>query len=321
MRGWAELTLLVAVCAACWTRTPVSAVAQAALALHRDEPTPDLLAAFRTELPRTLQRSIDRALLASAPSNPADPDLEGWSPALGAAVEAHLGATAWTELQALARVSEGEAPEQVLERWALGEGVVLRATDRARAAGASEPWRLSTHRRFLSDASAAEADRAVSQTLALATVLDLSWPVDAEARISSGFGYRVHPTLKTRKLHEGVDIAVPIGTPVHAAGPGRVSRSTQSPVSGRYVVLDHGHGVSTAYCHGETLHVGAGTPVDRGHHLMDSGNTGRSTGPHLHFGLRIDGRPVDPQALLRAPALSDAGTVRESNTVRSITAR
>jgi murein DD-endopeptidase MepM/ murein hydrolase activator NlpD len=112
--------------------------------------------------------------------------------------------------------------------------------------------------------------------------------------VSSGFGPRHHPTLKRAKMHEGVDIALPIGTPVHAAGPARVARAREDAVNGRHVILDHGHRVRTAYCHGDALHVSKGDRVEQGEPILDSGNTGRSTGPHLHFGLRIGGRPVDP---------------------------
>ncbi len=295
MRGLSELSLLAAVCVACWTRTPVGAAASGLVALAQDRPTPDLLASFRTELPADLQQALAVGLAQAPPPQPDPVAVDGWSPALRTAVVAHLGDDTLAELETLRAADPALAePEAALEAWAVGPAVRARAVRRARAAGAQQPERLAGHRRFLPDEAAAAADRAVQETQALATVLDLAWPVDPDHRISSGFGYRTHPTLKTRKLHEGVDIPLVVGTPVHAAGDGRVSRARKDKVNGNYVKLDHGHGVSTAYCHGSAMLVAKGDQVVAGAHVMDSGNTGRSTGPHLHFGLRIGGRAVDP---------------------------
>jgi murein DD-endopeptidase MepM/ murein hydrolase activator NlpD len=291
MKGWAELLLCTAVLAAAWVRTPVGAIARNGVAWVRDQPTEDVLASFRTDVPERLERSI--AAVAATPDLVApDPALDqgGWSPALRTAVGAHLGEDAVATLVAL----DPEDPAAALELHAIGPEARARAIRRARAAGEAEPERLSAHARYLSKADARRADEEVIQVLSLATALDLAWPVDPSARVSSRFGYRTHPTLGTKKLHEGVDIAIPIGTPVHAAGSGRVTRAREDRVNGKHVIIDHGHRVRSAYCHGDALHVSRGQAVGRGEHVMDSGNTGRSTGPHLHFGLRIGGRPIDP---------------------------
>lgn len=299
MRGLSELCLLAAVCVACWTRTPLGAAVEGAVALARGEEGPDLLATFRTELPTRLQRSLARGLQQGPAPVPAVEG--GWSAATRTAVAAHLGEEALAEVEALAIAD----PEEALETWAVGPEVRDRAVRRARAAGEAAPHRLAGHRRFLPGDAAAAADRAVGETLALATVLDLAWPVDPAARVTSGFGYRQHPVLGQRKLHEGIDIALPVGTPVHAAGDGVVVRSRHDAINGHYVKLDHGHGVSSAYCHGDLRRVEQGARVGRGDHVMDSGNTGRSTGPHLHFGLRVRGRPVDPAPFRVRAAVAD----------------
>lgn len=290
MKGWAELLLLAGVLVASWTRTPIGAAATGAVALLAGQPTPDLLASFRTELPAALQESLGETLVARPILLPGSEGLTGFDAAVRTAIAAHLGAEALAEIESL----DIDQPEAALEVWAVGSEVRARAIRRARAAGQDAPESLAGHRRFLAESSAAEAERVVGETLALATVLDLAWPVDPGARVSSGFGYRDHPTLKKRKLHEGVDIAVPVGTSVHAAGDGRVKRARFDEVNGNYVKLDHGHRVSTAYCHGEAMHVDKGQVVTQGQLVLASGNTGRSTGPHLHFGLRIGGRAVDP---------------------------
>jgi murein DD-endopeptidase MepM/ murein hydrolase activator NlpD len=294
VKGLSELALAAAVLVAAWTRTPAGALVQGAAALVQDRQGPDLLEAFHAGLPDRIDQTI-----AAAAAQPPTPGA-----GLETALTAALGAEAATALTA--EVARGRDLEAVLELRAVGVAARTRAIRRAQAAGAPEPRRYAAHRRFLPDALRRKADREVSEVLALVTVLDLRWPVSADARVTSPFGVRVHPVLGTRKAHEGIDIAVPTGTPVHAAGHGRVLRAREGRVSGRYVVIDHGHGVTSNYCHAETLHVAKGEPVARGAHILDSGNTGRSTGPHLHFGLRIHGRAVDPAPFRTAAERDDS---------------
>jgi murein DD-endopeptidase len=295
MKGSAELLLLGAVCAACWLRTPVGGLANNAVAWLRDEPGRDLLSHFDTHLPDSLDRALRQAL-ATREQRPEARIPEGWSPALLLAVETHLGPEVAQEIGALGI----PRPAEALEIWAIGAEQRSRAIRRARAAGEDLPERFEAHRRFLPAEDAATADRAVGEVLALATALDLIWPVPPDTRVSSPFGWREHPTLHKRRFHEGIDLAVPVGTPVVAAGAGTVQRAREDGVNGKYVKLSHGHGVSTAYCHGDALSVSPGQAVRQGEAIMDSGNTGRSSGPHLHFGLRIDGHAVDPALLLAA---------------------
>lgn len=137
--------------------------------------------------------------------------------------------------------------------------------------------------------------------LSLGTAFTLSWPVPAGTRVSSPFGHRVHPTLGVTKLHGGVDLSLPEGSPVRATADGVVLRASEDPVSGRFLVIDHGHGVTTAYCHNSKVLVAEGQPVSRGEVVSESGNTGRSTGPHLHYQLELNGHPIDPLSFLREP--------------------
>ncbi len=130
----------------------------------------------------------------------------------------------------------------------------------------------------------------------LGATYGLMWPVPESTRISSPFGYRTHPTLGTRKLHTGVDLAVPEGTKVHATAEGVVRRASEDQVNGRVVIIDHGRGVSTAYCHNSVLQVSVGQRVRAGEVVALSGSTGRSTGPHLHYQLALGGKPSDPLA-------------------------
>jgi murein DD-endopeptidase MepM/ murein hydrolase activator NlpD len=112
--------------------------------------------------------------------------------------------------------------------------------------------------------------------------------------VTSPFGYRHHPTLGRQQLHTGVDLSVPTGTPIKAVADGVVLRASEDAVNGKVVIVDHGRGVTTAYCHNSRLLVATGEAVRAGQILSESGSTGRSTGPHLHYQLELGRRPVDP---------------------------
>lgn len=117
------------------------------------------------------------------------------------------------------------------------------------------------------------------------------WP--AEGPITSPFGYRVDPTTGEWSFHTGVDIGVPVGTPVRAAAAGVVTFVGWNGGYGQAVIIDHGP-FTTIYGHLSRYYYAPGTYVAAGQVVAESGNTGRSTGPHLHFEWRIDGTPVDP---------------------------
>lgn len=113
-------------------------------------------------------------------------------------------------------------------------------------------------------------------------------------RITSGFGMRFHPVIGRYKLHTGVDIACPIGTPIHAAAGGVVILAGWGGAYGNCVIIDHGGGVTTLYGHQSRLAVRSGSAVRQGQIIGYSGSTGWSTGPHCHFEVRKHGSPVNP---------------------------
>ena len=119
------------------------------------------------------------------------------------------------------------------------------------------------------------------------------------ARISSSFGMRFHPILNTSRPHNGTDFAAPRGTPVMAAGAGVVERANRYGSFGNYVRIRHSNGYETAYAHlnGFARGVRAGARVQQGQTIAYVGTTGRSTGPHLHYEVHLNGRPTDPMAL------------------------
>jgi len=144
--------------------------------------------------------------------------------------------------------------------------------------------------------SSTKAVSAASTALMLGTAYGLSWPVAPGTRVSSPFGWRNHPTLGYGKFHTGVDLAVPEGTEVKAVADGVVRRASEDAVNGKVVIIEHGRGVSTAYCHNSNLRVRTGQRVKAGEVIADSGNTGRSTGPHVHYQLELGHKPMDPFA-------------------------
>ena len=120
------------------------------------------------------------------------------------------------------------------------------------------------------------------------------WPAPKYTRISSPFGYRIHPTLNTKKLHSGVDLAAPGGSPILAAYDGKVVAAAYNASMGNYVMIDHGDNLITVYMHASALYVKTGQTVSAGEKIAAVGTTGRSTGNHLHFGVRLNGEYVDP---------------------------
>lgn len=128
-------------------------------------------------------------------------------------------------------------------------------------------------------------------------------------RLSSGFGMRRHPILGYNRMHRGVDFAAPTGTPIYAAGSGRLARVGRYGGYGNYVRIEHGDGYATAYAHLSRFADGmrSGRRVDQGEVIGYVGSTGRSTGPHLHFEVLVNGEQVDPLEVAQPPAESLEG--------------
>lgn len=122
------------------------------------------------------------------------------------------------------------------------------------------------------------------------------WPLSG--RMTSGFGYRRHPIFGTVKRHTGIDISRPNGTPIAAADGGKVVFAGWYGGYGKAVVIAHKNGLSTLYGHMSRISVGTGTFVNKGERVGAVGSTGYSTGAHLHFEVRVNGRPVNPLGYL-----------------------
>ena len=127
------------------------------------------------------------------------------------------------------------------------------------------------------------------------------WPCPSYTRVSSEFGYRNHPTLKVNMFHNGVDLAAPAGSNILAAYDGAVVSASYTGAMGNYVMIDHGDGLYTVYMHASKLLVSAGQEVKRGDVIALVGSTGRSTGNHLHFSVRLNGEYVSPWNYISKP--------------------
>lgn len=113
-------------------------------------------------------------------------------------------------------------------------------------------------------------------------------------RTASGYGLRIDPIYKTTKFHEGMDFSASIGTPIYATGNGTVTKAGWQSGYGRIVKINHGYGYETWYAHMNKIDVRVGQKVVRGEVIGEVGNTGKSTGPHLHYEVHVKGRVVNP---------------------------
>ena len=149
----------------------------------------------------------------------------------------------------------------------------------------------------LEEALAAERKRLLEEQGSERIIYDggmFKWPAPSYTRVSSDYGWRLHPTLGVDKFHNGIDLAAPGGSPILAAYDGQVIGVGYNSSMGNYVMINHGGGLITIYMHASALYVSNGDMVGRGEKIAAVGTTGRSTGNHLHFGVRLDGNYVSP---------------------------
>ena len=129
--------------------------------------------------------------------------------------------------------------------------------------------------------------------------IPLMEPVRGKPRISSPFGPRIHPISKKRALHKGIDLAVPTGTQIYAPADGTVVNIWYDKSCGNGLKIAHGMGYETVYCHLQSVNVSNGATVKKNSVIALSGNTGGSTGPHLHYAIKKDGKFINPSDLIR----------------------
>ncbi len=147
---------------------------------------------------------------------------------------------------------------------------------------------------------------------ARAVAIPSRMPVEG-ARLTSDYGLRYHPVLGGRRGHKGVDLAGPTGTPIHATADAVVGKAEWFSSYGLYVALEHGADIQTRYGHMSRLNVYAGQHVRKGDVIGYIGSTGRSTGPHLHYEVRIAGKAVNPIPYMQADEYLQAKTAPVAN--------
>ena len=143
---------------------------------------------------------------------------------------------------------------------------------------------------------------------------EFAWPAPGYSTITSRYGMRIHPIFKYSRMHSGTDIAMPTGANIVAANDGLVIKSTYNDAYGNMIMIDHGGGVTTVYGHGSELVAKVGDQVKRGDIILKAGSTGWSTGPHLHFEVRINGVCVDS-----LPYITRKITIPEKNNEENAT--
>lgn len=123
------------------------------------------------------------------------------------------------------------------------------------------------------------------------------WPTSG--RLTSPFGYRIHPVYKTRRMHTGIDLANSSGTNIVASQNGKVTFAGRQGTYGKLIIVRHANGMETAYAHLSRISVSVGQTVSQGQSIGKMGNTGASTGSHLHFEVRKNGTAVNPMNYLK----------------------
>ncbi|OJU60163.1 MAG: hypothetical protein BGO08_09175 [Altererythrobacter sp. 66-12] len=197
----------------------------------------------------------------------------------------------------------------MLLKYALGALAALVATTNPAMANETATSTQITGAIDTTHASSASGDREFRELFASWKSMDHTGVVSAQpiarvsvpsgmpvqdATLTSSFGMRNHPILGGRRDHKGIDLAQPIGTPVYATADGLVSKAAPFSSYGNYIQIEHGGGLETRYAHLSGFAVATGDQVHKGQLIGYVGTTGRSTGPHLHYEVRVAGDAVDP---------------------------
>lgn len=170
--------------------------------------------------------------------------------------------------------------------------IIQQAQQKAQQKAQQEPQQKSQQKSNNSTNNSTNTNRGSSSSA-------LSWPVPGHTRISSPYGWRVHPIFGSRKFHTGIDIPAPTGTPAIAAGSGTITYAGYMGGYGNVVIVDLGGGISTLQAHNSSLLVSVGQKVSKGQTIAKVGSTGNSTGPHSHFEVRINGDHTSPLPYVR----------------------
>jgi murein DD-endopeptidase MepM/ murein hydrolase activator NlpD len=202
--------------------------------------------------------------------------------------EIRSGETIWdisvlnnVEVDRIAEVNNLDAPDKLQ----LGQKLIIPDVDKLRFAVASTSTPVVSARSTIS--------RGGSGSSGVSGGSSISFSMPARGRITSPFG------MRWGRMHNGIDIAAPTGTPIYASAAGQVTFSGWNGGYGNLVIINHGNGMETYYAHNSKNLVSKGQNVSKGAHIANMGSTGNSTGPHVHFEIRRNGTPLNPMNFLR----------------------
>jgi murein DD-endopeptidase MepM/ murein hydrolase activator NlpD len=336
--GLLDLTLMCLLIYGAYAKTPCGALPVWAYRKAKGQSTPNLLATFKgreTAAPIDLPELHATSYLASADFPPVvtdaakgagiDPELlVTWMiahkekcddevcsvsvPAKLALVVDDYRPPGKAPLATLARglgragAELGGDAELGVEALYIGLPFTRRAVDQARASNRERPEDVEHHAEFYTPSVRRGDLQEAIRVLALHRLRTLAWPAEAKRRITSPYGERTHPITGKRRFHNGTDIGAPVGDPLYSAQRGVVRRVGKDSISGNWLKIDHGFELETTYCHMNAVEVSTGEVLDRRQDVGEVGMTGRVTGPHLHYILRIGGKSVDAEKYGESPS-------------------
>ncbi len=215
--------------------------------------------------------------------------------------KARLSADEAAQAIAAAAKEHGKNPELAVEAMFVGSIPLKLALSQAERSSLENTEDVEVHAPFFTPSVRRGSLQGALGVIAVYRLRTLAWPADPGFRITSPFGDRLHPVTGKQAFHNGTDLGTPTGTPLFAAHNGGVKRQSKDSISGTYVVLDHGLGIETVYCHLSSAGVVEGARVARKATVGLAGSTGRVTGPHLHYIVRVHDKPIDPEKVGESP--------------------
>lgn len=193
--------------------------------------------------------------------------------------------------------AEDELNEEIKkmeQQLAAEEEARRKAEEEARRKAAEEEKRRQEAAAAQNSQSSGSSSSGSSSSGSVSGTGSMTWPIPGYTSITDNYGYRVHPLSGEWRLHGGIDIGASYGAPIVAADSGTVTASYYHWSYGNMIMISHGNGVSTLYAHMSSLAVSTGMTVSKGQTIGYAGSTGQSTGPHLHFEVRVNGSSVSP---------------------------
>ncbi len=339
-RGFFDFVLVLALGYGVYAKTPIGAVVETAVRVARGQKDhPSWFATFKgretdvkapdtgsgTESPTLVQGALPASVVVAAEKHKVDidalaallavrgscdaaglctmlaPDRLPWFvPGKTGTVDVDVIATALAQAQIELATKNSEL---AIEALFTGPQSLSLALEQARKSNLDAPDDVEVHAPFLTPATRRGPLQGALAVLLMHRLRTLAWPAEG-FRVTSPYGERIHPVTGLKSFHNGTDIGTPVGTALHSAHGGNIKRASKDSISGNYVIVDHGLGVQTTYCHMNSFAIAEKERITRAAILGESGATGRITGPHLHYILRINDKTVNAEEYGRSPTRS-----------------